>query len=426
MDLIRKKHLVLIAFFGGIIVVGTLLLKLPMVTHINGVTWRDAFFTASAATCITNMGNLSTAGFNLPGQLIILILLQIGGLGMMSLAATVIIMMHGLKVGENIIFGAPRSMSAKKMEKLLRTVMTYTFVIEGIGFIFLTYAFWVQGNCNFITSAYYGLFHSVSAFCNAGFTPLSDSMISATWAIKLIISFLVIAGGLGFYAVFDLWENLHDRRKLLINTKLILIASAIFVIGGTLIIKGLEGSSISWLDSYFMATSARSSGFFSVLPSSMNSNSILVIMLLMLVGCSPGSTGGGIRTVASSMIFLTIFNAFKGNVKLLIFKREIPLRYALKSFAIAVSFIITAAVLALVTAAILNLSLKQVGFEIVSALTNCGMLWNTNEESLVTPRGLIAYCMFLGRIGPMTILLFFLRERNTRHLSYPKERIIIG
>lgn len=426
MDLIRKKHLGLIAFFGGVIIVGTLLLKLPIVTHISGITWGDAFFTATAATCITNMGNLSTDGFNLPGQLIILVLLQIGGLGMMSLAASVVIMMRGLKAGENIIFGAPRSMSPKKMEKLLHMVMTYTFVIEGIGFIFLTGAFWVQGNHDFLTSAYYGLFHSISAFCNAGFTLLDDSMMTASWSIKLIISFLIIAGGLGFYAVFDLWESYREREKLLINTKLILIASAVLVIGGTLIFKGLESFRISWLDSYFMAVSARSAGFISVLPSSMHSNSILVIMLLMLVGCSPGSTGGGIRTVASSMIFLTIFNAFKGNVKLLIFKREIPLRYALKSFTIAISFILTAAILALVTAAILNLSLKQVGFEIVSALTNCGMLWNINGESLATPRGLIACCMFLGRIGPMTIFLFFLRERNTRHLSYPKERIIIG
>lgn len=426
MDLIRRKHLCLIAFFAGVIIIGTLMLKLPFVTHVTGISWEDAFSTAIAATCVTHMGNLSTAGFNLPGQLIVLILLQIGGLGMMSLVASVVIMMRGIKAGENIVLGAPRSMSAGKMEKLLRTVITYTFIIEAIGFVFLTGTFWLQKDFNFLTSAYYGLFHSVSAFCNAGFTPFNDSMMTVTWIVKLIISFLVLAGGLGFYAVFDLWESFHERGKLLINTKLILIASAILVVGGTLFFKALEGSNTSWMDSYFMVVSARSSGFFSVLPSLMHNNSTLVIMLLMLVGCSPGSTGGGIRTVGASLIFLTILNAFKGNVRLLIFKREIPLRYALKSFAIAISFIITATVLALITAVTFDLSLKRVGFEIVSALTNCGLPWDINGKLLATPRGLIAYCMFLGRIGPMTILLFFLRERNASHLSYPKERVIIG
>ncbi|MDD2403263.1 MAG: potassium transporter TrkG [Victivallaceae bacterium] len=425
MDLIRKKHFCLIAFFTLVILSGTLLLKMPFVSHSDGISWADAIFTATGATCVTNMCNLSTSGFNLPGQLIILLLLQVGGLGTISLAASIVLMLRGINAGENIILGAPRNISAGKMERLLRTVMLYTFTIEGIGFILLTGAFWFQG-IDLLTSAYYGLFHSVSAFCNAGFTPFDNSMITAGWTVKLIISFLVIAGGLGFYAIFDIWGYLHDREKPCINTKIILITSVVLIVGGTLIFKLLERSNISWLDSYFMVVSSRSAGFFSVIPSSMHSNSIIIIMFMMLIGCSPGSTGGGIRNVAAAMIFLAIFNAFKGNTKMLLFKREIPLRYVLKSFAVAISFFLTATSMSLITAAAAELPLNQVGFEVVSALTNCGMPWDIKEYLLVTPRTIIACCMFLGRIGPMTIFLFFLRERSASRLSYPKERVIIG
>ncbi len=205
-----------------------------------------------------------------------------------------------------------------------------------------------------------------------------------------------------------------------------MIASVVLIVGGSLSIKVLEYDSMSWLDSYFMAVSARSAGFISYEPINMNAGSLIVLICLMLIGCSPNSTGGGIRTTGIAMIFLAVFNAFKGNARLLLFKREIPLRYALRAFAVALAFLLISSLSALMISTIYNISLKTVGFEVIAAISNAGMPLDFNESEFLPVRILMAGCMFVGRIGPLTIFLFFLREKRNSRLSYPQEQVILG
>ncbi len=246
------------------------------------------------------------------------------------------------------------------------------------------------------------------------------------WAVKVVVSFLIIAGGLGFYVIFDLIGAFRRRSRLQINSKIVLIASVVLIVGGTLAVKLLEYRSMSWLDSYFMAVSARSAGFITYAPLQMHGGALLVLICLMLIGCSPNSTGGGIRTTGVAMIFLAVYNVFKGNSKLLLFKREIPMRYALRAFAVTLAFLLITALVSLTVATAYGVSLKTVGFEVAAAISNAGMPLDYNESEFLPVRGLMAVCMFLGRIGPLTIFLFFLSERRQSRLSYPPERIILG
>lgn len=427
MRLFRRRHFYLILAFFGLILVGMIFLKMPFVRHWNGVSWTDAFFTSVASVCVTNMCNLPTVGFNLPGQLVVLGLIQVGGLGMMIIASTIVIILgQGMGEDSQMALGSSRHLLPGELERLIRTIMIYTFSIEGIGLVLLTAAFKFSHGMDFRSAFYNGLFHSVSAFCNAGFTPLPNNLVGVGSPVKIVISFLIIAGGLGFYVIFDLAGAVRRRSRLQINSKIVLIASVVLIAGGTLAIKALEYSSMSWLDSYFMAVSARSAGFISYSPLQMHAGALIVLICLMLIGCSPNSTGGGIRTTGVAMIFLAVYNAFKGNSKLLLFKREVPMRYALRAFAVTLAFLLIASLVALSVATAYDISLKTVGFEVVGAISNAGMPLDYNENEFTPVRGLMAVCMFLGRIGPLTIFLFFLRQRHPSRLSYPEERIILG
>ncbi len=427
MKFFRRRDLFLLLAFSGLILVGTIFLKMPFVAHQDGVSWKDAFFTSLASVCVTNMCNLSTSGFNIPGQLVVLGLIQIGGMGMMVIAASIIIALgQGISDDSQLALGSSRHLLPGELENLIRTIVVYTFAIEGIGMVLLTGAFMFGHGMDFRSACYNGLFHSVSAFCNAGFTPLPHNLVGVNSLIKIVISFLIIAGGLGFYVIYDLLETVRRRNRLQINTRIVVIASIVLIVGGTLAIKVLEYDSMSWLDSYFMAVSARSAGFISYEPINMNAGSLIVLICLMLIGCSPNSTGGGIRTTGIAMIFLAVYNAFKGNARLLLFKREIPLRYALRAFAVALAFLLISSLSALTISTIYNISLKTVGFEVIAAISNAGMPLDYNESEFLPVRILMAGCMFLGRVGPLTIFLFFLREKRNSRLSYPQEQVILG
>ncbi len=426
MRLFRRRHLYLISAFVGLILVGTIFLKMPFVTHQDGIGWDDALFTSTAAVCVTNMCNLSTEGFNIPGQLVVLALIQIGGLGMMVIAATIVIILgQGVSEDSHMALGSSRHLSPRELENLIRTIVIYTLSIEGIGVVLLTAIFKLDQGMDIRNAAYNGLFHAVSAFCNAGFTPLPGNLMGVNSLLKVVISFLIIAGGLGFYVIFDLAGWFRKRSNLQINSKIVLIASVVLIVGGTLMIRLLE-SPISWLDAYFMAVSARSAGFYTVMPLHMHASTLIVLACLMLVGCSPNSTGGGIRTTGIAMIFLAVYNAFKGNTKLLLFKRQIPMRFALRAFAVTLAFLLISALTALTVSTIYGQSLKDIGFETISAITNCGLPLDYNESEHLPVRIMMSICMFLGRMGPLTIFLFFLHERHNSHLSYPQERIILG
>ena len=339
LSFIKKSQLYFIFSFLAAIVLGTFLLKSPWVTHSSGtLEWIDALFISTSAVCVTGLVTVTTSGFNLAGQLIILILIQIGALGIMTLTASIIVMM-GRKMNYNntmILSNLSDSFPLRNVNSLLRTILTYSIIIELAGFVLLTYAFWMEGKYDFGRVLYLALFHSISAFCNAGFSTFDTSLVGMSPFIKLVVSTLIILGGLGVYVIYEL-SHLSHKHFLRIHTRLVLLSSLILIVFGTISFKILEyqgDSPISWMDAYFQSVTARTAGF-NTIPMSdiaLHPGSIIILIAFMLIGASPGGTGGGMKTTTAALVFISLYNTFKGNQRVLLFKRGNSSKQCFESF----------------------------------------------------------------------------------------------
>jgi trk system potassium uptake protein TrkH len=399
------------------------------VTHSSGaLSLIDALFTATSAVCVTGLTTVNPGGFNLTGQLVILLLIQLGGIGIMTLTASILV-----SVGRNMSFdntlmisNVSENFPLRQVESMLKTVIFYTFFIEAIGAALLTYGFLDSSKYNFSLgkAAYLGIFHSISAFCNAGFSTFDENLIGTTAFIKIVISVLIIFGGLGIYVIYDLTHSEH--KKLKIHTRLVLITSLILIIFGTLAFWLLESGRISWVDAYFQSVSARTCGFNSVDMGIFHPASLAVFIVLMMIGASPGSTGGGMKTTTAAIIFMSIYNTFKGNNKVLMFNREIPTLNVLKAYSMMFIYILIAVVATVFASATSEDSLQSVVFEVVSALGTVGLSLGLSAKAGVACKLVLILCMFVGRIGPFTIFLFLLGKEKKSKLNYPQENVIIG
>ncbi|MDD5727661.1 MAG: potassium transporter TrkG [Victivallales bacterium] len=433
MSFLKKSQLYFIFSFLAAITAGTLLLKSPWVTHAGGpLQWLDALFIATSAVCVTGLVTVSTSGFNLAGQLTILALIQIGALGIMTLTASIVVMMGRKMNYGNVMMlsNLSDSFPLKSIDALLRTIVMYSLIIEFIGFLLLTFGFYLWGNYRIEQAAYLGMFHAVSAFCNAGFSTFDSSMIGMSPFIKIVISLLIILGGLGVYVIYELY-HLSRQRFLFIHTRLVLISTLILIVCGTLLLKFLEHRSstpISWLDAYFQSVTARTAGF-NTIPmetGSLHPGSIITLVALMLIGASPGGTGGGMKTTTAALVFISLYNTFKGNSKVLLFKREICENNVLKAFTIMAIFIAIDIVAATWLTATDYAPLDAALFEVASALGTVGLSVGISAAATGAGKIILIICMFVGRIGPFTLFLFLLgRERSSR-LGYPQERVILG
>ena len=433
LSFIKESQLYFIFSFLGAIIIGTLLLKMPWVTHNSGpLEWLDALFISTSAVCVTGLVTVTTSGFNFPGQLIILCLIQIGALGIMTLTASIIVLM-GRKMNYSntmILSNLSESFPLKSVDALLRTILTYTVVIEFVGFVLLTYGFLFEGKYTFGKAVYYALFHSISAFCNAGFSTFDTSLIGMSPFIKVVVSLLIILGGLGVYVIYELSHFSH-KHFLRIHTRLVLISSLILIVFGTVCFKVFEHhghSSISWLDAYFMSVTARTAGFNTIVMNElvMHPGSIIILIAFMLIGASPGGTGGGMKTTTAALVFISLYNTFKGNSKVLLFNREIIQNNVLKAFTIMFSFIAISIVAATWLTATDNATLESAFFEVASALGTVGLSLGISSNATDAGKIILIICMFVGRIGPFTMFLFLLGKEKSSRLEYPQERVILG
>ncbi len=434
LSFIKESQLYFIFSFLGAIILGTLMLKLPWVTHNGGsLEWIDALFISTSAVCVTGLVTVTTSGFNIAGQLIILALIQIGALGIMTITASIIVLM-GRKMNYSntmILSNMSDSFPLKSVDALLRTILTYSIIIEFCGFILLTYGFLFEGKYTFGEAVYFALFHSISAFCNAGFSTFDTSFIGMSPFIKIVVSLLIILGGLGVYVIYEL-SHLSHKHFLRIHTRLVLISSLILIVFGTVCFKILEyhgaDSSISWLDAYFLSVTARTAGFNTIVMSevALHPGSIIILIAFMLIGASPGGTGGGMKTTTAALVFISLYNTFKGNSKVLLFKREILQNNVLKAFTIMFSFIAISIVAATWLTATDNASLESAFFEVASALGTVGLSLGISSNATEAGKIILIICMFVGRIGPFTMFLFLLGREKSSHLEYPEERVILG
>ena len=318
--------------------------------------------------------------------------------------------------------------SQRGIENMMRTIFSYTIIAEAAGMLLILTGFILDGY-PLIDSLWHSLFHSVSAFCNAGMSTLPSSLVHAGSLTKISVACMIILGGIGMYVVYDIGQSALKHRKMRINTKIILITSFVLIVTGALLIKFYQtrsGINLSWIDAFFQSISARTAGFNSVDLKSFVPGSILVMLVLMLIGGAPGSTAGGMKVTTFAVVMAALWNTFSGNEKVLMFKREIAMSTVLRAFAIAVTFIVLSGIGAGIFQGLTKVDMQKAYFEVVSALGTVGMSLGIGDNYTDKSKLFIILYMFIGRIGPLTLLVFLFDRKKKSKLVYPEEKVIIG
>lgn len=429
-----------------LILIGTGLLLLPFSTP-DSVELRflDALFTATSAVCVTGLIVMDTpAEFTVFGQLVILILIQIGGLGY-ALMATLILLALGHRIGLRDRMMLAETLSFSDMGESVRyvkIVAVATVIIEGLGTLLLTLRF--SQDMEWGPALYAGLFHSISAFNNAGFALFSDSLISyqADIPINLIITILIILGSIGFFVFQDAWDNFTGKRfRFQTHTKLVAVVTLALLIAGTLGIMILEWDNSRTFESLSLGerfavahfhTVSRTAGFTTIDVGKMEDATLYFLLLLMTIGGSPGSMSGGIKTTTFAIIWLTIWAVLLRKADVEVFYRRIPQDLVVRAFVLCILAFTTITLFTLALAFTEDQPFLGVMFEVTSAMGIVGMSLgdggSRSLSALLTDFGkmVIIVSMLLGRFGPLLIGLFAVQTTTPSRYRYPESRVLIG
>lgn len=440
---LSPAQLVLASFFL-VIVVGTFALLLPFATPDGkALSFWDAFFIATSATCVTGLSPLSVGqDFSLFGQIVILFLIQIGGLGIMTLSSSMAILL-GKSMGMKDRIVLQDLLDVNSLEDLLAMItdiVRYTLIIELWGAIILTFAFTYDG-FEFTQALFYGVFHSVSAFCNAGFALFDNSLES--YALNPLVhgtvSALIILGGLGFIVLKEMRAFLLRPKsfaRFTLHTKIVFVMSGGLTLAGFLFI--FFGEFLGALDGYtlyekiqisfFQSVTLRTAGFNTIPLTNLGSFTIYGISLLMFIGASPGSTGGGIKTTTLAILLESIRSTMRGRKEIDLYDRSIRSATVVRATALTfISIIITSFFILLMMKIEPEQSFLSVFFEVVSASGTVGLSLGVTPFLSVAGKLAISFVMFIGRVGPITLLLAIAQRKQTRgKFDYPVGRIMIG
>lgn len=414
----------LILSFLILIGIGTLFLNMPFVKYQNGISFIDTLFTSTSAVCVTGLTTVNTSGFNWQGELVLLLLMQLGGIGIMTLSSSFILAIRGkISLKHKIsFFRTQENTSLHDIHDILKFILLITFISEFIGAVLLGIGFFAQGN-TILESVHQGIFHSVSAFCNAGFSTYDSSLIGMNNLIKYTVMALIIVGGIGYHVIYEIVKKYKIEKRLSLHTKIVLITTVSLIFVGTLLIFVFERGKISVSDCLFQSVTARTAGFNTVNLLNLHYLSLFFITLLMFIGASPGSTGGGIKTTTFFIVVFSIFKILKGKKNVVIFHRQIPENIILKSFAVlAVYFIVvflgTLAMLYQNTHGFLNTL-----FEVTSALGTVGLSLGISSEAGMYGKLILIFIMFIGRVGPASIVMFTFKNDKEIKIKYPEESV---
>lgn len=435
--------------FLGIILLGSFLLSMPIsTTSGHGTSFIDALFTATSATCVTGLVVLDTkTHFNLFGQLVILLLIQTGGLGIMTLSLfTALITGKKMKLKEKVLMlGILDIDELESIKNSIYNIVKFTFIIEGVGALILSVR-WYLLSKNIPNSIYLGIFHSVSAFCNAGFTLFSNNLITYynDIIIVLVISFLIILGGLGFTVIeeiISLMRGKKQKKRLTLHTKVVLIITLLLIFIGSFIIFFTEFDhtmkNMSFKDrvlsSYFQSVTTRTAGFNTVDFAFIANSTLFLMIILMFIGGSPGGTAGGIKTSTFGIAILTVKSIIQGRRSVEVSGRVIPKTTIAKSLSIIISslgFIVFLLFLLIYIEEerLLNDNyFKQLLFEAVSAFGTVGLSLGITPYLSSLGKFIIILLMFIGRIGPLTLALAIgVKEEPSSLYTYPEGKILVG
>ena len=432
----------------GLISAGGFLLSLPIsVAPGHAPSALSALFTSTSAVCVTGLIVVDTPNYWSPfGQAVLLLLIQAGGLGYMTMSS-VIMAALGRRMSVQERMTLADALNANTMEGLLRfarTVALLTFAIEGIGALIMGVRFaqdlgWAKG-------LWFGLFHAVSAFNNAGFSLFSDNLVGyrGDVTINLVITTLIVAGGLGFFVLSGLLR-LRERTavNMSLHTKLVLSVTAFLIAAGTLAILALEwanpktlaplGFGEKLLAAYFQAVTPRTAGFNTLSIGDMTVPALFLTILLMFIGASPGGTGGGVKTTTFGVTVMAIWATIRNRADVTVFHRRIVPEVIARAFAISLIAFLAVNLVAGVLLVVEGSGLLPTLYETVSAFGTVGLSMGTPGSvlSLVGVFGaggklLIMLMMFMGRVGPLTMVLALAAGGTPPRLRYAEGKVLIG
>jgi len=439
---------VLILYYGTAILLGALLLALPVAARGNRLSFIDALFTATSAQCVTGLVVVDTGShLSLFGQLVVLLLIQIGGLGITTFSVYLFIYLRqglGLQ-GRRLIQETLIHTPFASLKELIRNIFIFTLVIEGIGAVLLAIRFIPrEGVAQGIYSA---IFHSVSAFCNAGFALFPDSLVSYRddVLVNLTIITLITLGGIGFLVMHELLDLLRSRkrRRVSLHSRLVLLTSLALTFGGAILIWTLElGSALrhmpygeGFLTALFQSVTCRTAGFNSIDLNAFEVPTLLLMMFLMFVGASPGSCGGGIKTTSLALFVAILTSRLRGMMHTNVFRRTVPEELATRTLTLVMLAILLcgASIFLLLSVELQGLpfsesrgALLDYAFEAVSAFATVGLSLGVTAKLSLVGKIILIVLMFIGRVGLLTVAFAFIRRARQDGIRYGEERIMIG
>ena len=430
-----------ISFFV-FIVIGTILLMLPIATTDgNGTSLIDAIFTSTSAMCVTGLIVQDTSVyFSRFGHIVILTLMQLGGLGIMTSNA-----FFSIAIGKRLLISQQVAMKGVldtgygEIKKTVLFIVISTFIIEAIGAVVLAIHWSNEPLGDYV---FYSIFHSISAFCNAGFSLFSNSLINygSDVVVNITIGLLIVAGGLGFIVLTNLsgfllfFSKRNKKRRVSLHTKIVLTTTGILIILGAILFYTFECKNTLGLfsikdkvfASFFQSITTRTAGFTTVDISSLTTPTLLYFIFFMFIGGSSGSTAGGIKTGTFFVILAAVYNMFRGREDVEVFERTINRRTVQKAISITTISILTIVLFCMVLLYTEDAPFKVVIFEAFSAFGTVGLSAGLTSDLTDIGKILISILIFMGRIGPMTLALILGREIAERKIRFPEERIVIG
>ena len=457
-QLINPAQLFILSFLT-IILIGSFLLMLPRATH-QGISFVDALFTSTSAVCVTGLIVVDTATyFTKLGQSIIIVLIQIGGLGIMTFASYFSYFFRGGSSYENhfVVSALTQDKKIGEAFNILKVIILVTFLIESIGAVLIYFTLDNTLIPLLSERIYFSVFHSISGFCNAGFSTLTSNLYEDgfrfNYSLHLILATLFIIGGLGFPIAYNLVKTLRQIIKvrfyavmsgkqltytpwlLNLNTRIVLITSLILTVAGTILFflfeynNTLSGHSFlgKLITAFFSATSPRTAGFNTVDMALVSFPAIMIIFLLMWIGASPASTGGGIKTSTFAIATLNFLSLAKGKNRIEIYHREIADISVRRAFAIiSLSLVVIGGGTFCIAFFDSEKDLLSIAFECFSAYSTVGLSVGLTSHLSTASKLVIIMMMFIGRVSMLTILIALMRQVNYRAYSYPTDEILIN
>ncbi|QAT41706.1 Trk family potassium uptake protein [Clostridium sp. JN-9] len=442
-DKIKLQPVQILAIgFALVILTGAILLNLPIASQSGkSVPFIDCLFVSTSATCVTGLITVDTGTtWTYFGKTVIMCLIQIGGLGFMSFA-TLFALLIGKRITlrERLVMQESlNSFTLQGLVKMAKYVLIFTFSVEGAGALLLSTQFIPE--FGILKGIYYSIFHAISAFCNAGFDLMGNFKSLTSYydngVIILTIGGLIACGGLGFFVWQEIY-NYKGLKKLSLHSKLAITTTLILIFGGAILMflfeynnpgtmkdMSLKGKLLS---SLFASITPRTAGFNSISTADMSPAGRFLTMILMFIGGSPGSTAGGIKTTTAALLVMTVISSIKGKDDTEVFRKRVSKEVVYRALVVSVVgllLVITVTMILSVTEK--GFSFEYLLYETTSAFGTVGLTLGLTPKLTSIGKILLAFTMYAGRVGPLTLLLAIANRRGKDMIKYPEEKILVG